>query len=104
MHSYRYQLVYRNQEWLYSVYRSEEKDEYLLVAVVPAVGWYDIAMILNPAEAATFTADKAAFTGIVNSFLSWRERPAYKSRRVESRVQDGDRDTVILSDEADSQR
>jgi len=37
----RYVNYYRNQPYLYSVFRAEEGEDYILVAVVPGVGWWE---------------------------------------------------------------
>ena len=84
-----YHLCYRNDKWLYSVYASID-DEFVLVAVVPGVGWNDIAMLLKPDEIELLSADKETFSQFVDEFVKNWKRPKYKVRRIERRIIDVD--------------
>jgi hypothetical protein len=78
----RYISDYLSQEHYYTVYRAEDGDELILVAVVMGVGWWDIAMKLTDTEAEMFRRSKDEFTQLVYSFIEGRESPKYKSRRI----------------------
>ena len=92
-----YALTYRNQTWLYSVYRSAA-GRHILVVIVPGVAWDEIACVLDEAEVAILERDKQAFTELANAFLHNRDEPETKRRRIERRIVTLDADTIALSD------
>jgi len=100
----RYTNQYRNQAWLYTVYCEDGGDDHILVAVVPAVGWWDIAIRLTPDEVETLRRSEEDFTQLVNQFLSGRESPRWKTRRIESLVRAVGKDGIVLMEEADTER
>ncbi len=97
----RYVTQYRNQSWLYTVYGGVNTDEYILVAVVPGVGWYDIAMRLTKEEVETLRRSEDQFTDLVNQFLHGRDLPKYKSRRIERQIRNLSTDEIGVVDEPD---
>ena len=90
---------YRNQKWLYTVYKSESENNYLLVAVVPGIGWFDIALILKNEEVERLRKSEDDFTKFVNHFIKSREEKKFKSRRIEQNIKNIDSDTVELLNE-----
>ncbi len=82
----RYTRYYKNDEWMYVVYKAEEGERYVLVATVPAVMCWDVAMVLNAEEVRALSASPERFTRRVNQFLRGRDWPKYRERRIESRI------------------
>lgn len=95
----RYTNQYRSQKWLYTVYRANDATDYILVAVMPSVGWLDIAMRLEPDEVAVLRRDEDEFTHLSNQFILGRESPKYKTRRIEARIRSVSTDEIALLDE-----
>ena len=95
----RYTNQYRSQRWLYTVFGSVEGNDYILLAVVPGIGWSDIAMRLTEEEVATLKRSEDDFTEFVNDFVHGRELPKYKIRRIESNIRTLDNDEIGLMDE-----
>jgi hypothetical protein len=93
-------LKYRNQEWLYSVYRSDT-GQHILVAIVPGVGWSEIARVLDEREVAILDSDKHGFTELATSFLHNRNAAETKQRRIERRIKTIDQNTISLADSAE---
>lgn len=82
----RYTNQYKNVGYMYTVYGSGAPDDYILVATVPAVGMYDIAMRLTPAEVALLRKNEDEFTQLVTRFVRGRELREYKTRRMERQI------------------
>jgi HSP20 family molecular chaperone IbpA len=95
----RYVNQYRNQRWLYTVSCSVDSDDYILVAVVPGVGWYDIAMRLTRDEVEILRRSEDEFTDLVNQFLHGRDLPKYKTRRIEMSIRNLGTDEIGVVDE-----
>jgi hypothetical protein len=94
----RYTTYYKNDEWMYIVYKAEDGEAYVLVATVPAIMWWDLAMVLSAEEVATLAQSKERFTLLVNQFLAGREWPTYKERRIESRIRPLGPDAIEVVD------
>lgn len=94
----KYRLIYRNKDWLYSVYRSQT-GSHVLVAVVPGVGWQDIARSITAAERAMLDDDPGAFTELALSFVRAKDSPEIRHLRIESRIVNIDTDTILLATE-----
>lgn len=94
----RYTTYYKNHEWMYTVYKAERDETYVLVATVPAVIWWDVAMVLNGEEVETLAQSKERFTWLVNQFLAGRDWPKYTERRIESRIRPIDPDTIEVAE------
>jgi hypothetical protein len=99
----RYVEHYRNQDWLYAVYRSEAENDFLLVAVVPAIGWWELAVRLEPEEVEALRRSEGEFTTVVNEILKGRHWPKYKMRRVEHLMRRIGPGEIELEEPADAQ-
>lgn len=72
--------TYTNSEWWYCVFESDGGDAVLL-ATVPAVGCYDIAMMLNGDEKSLVSAkDKSGLTALARDFVAFRDMPIFRNR------------------------
>ena len=67
---------------MFCVFHSDQADDYLLVATVPGVGCYDIAMRLTPDEVAMFQASPPDFVTLARDFVASRDLPIFKTRRI----------------------
>jgi hypothetical protein len=95
----RYVNQYRNQGWLYTVYRAADGNDYILVAVVMGVGMYDIAMRLTDAEVEALRRSEDDFTQVVMQFVRGRDLPKYKTRRIEGQIRNLGVDEIALVDD-----
>ena len=77
--------VYRNEKWLYSVYQNENGA--ILLAVVPSVGWFEIAMRLSDDELSIFGQSKSQFTAFVNKFIKGRDSERLRVRRIDVKTE-----------------
>lgn len=82
----RYTNQFQNSVWLYTVWRSDDHSDHILVAVVPGVGWQDIAIRLTADEVETLRRSEEEFTEYVKRFVSERETPPFRQRRMESTI------------------
>ena len=94
----RYTRYYKNDEWMYVVYKAEQAQRYVLVATVPAVMWWDVAMVLNAEEVRTLGESPERFTRLVNQFLKGRDWPQYRERRIESRIRHLGADAIEIDE------
>ncbi len=87
---------YTNSEWWYCIFVGDD-DVTVLVATVPGVGCYDIAMVLSPEEKELVTLeDKDDLTRLARDVVASRDMPAFKKRVfIPERV---DVDTMELPD------
>ena len=83
--SERFKEVYRNEKWLYSVYQNENGA--ILLAVVPSVGWFEIAMRLSDDELSIFGQSKSQFTAFVNKFIKGRDSERFRVRRIDVKTE-----------------
>ena len=89
-----YSNQYRNQEWLYTVYGSNDGKSYILSAIVPAVGWYEIALELEEKEVNILKESEDKFTDFVNKFLKQKDLKKFSQRRIERKIKRVDTDTI----------
>ena len=78
-------LLHRNKEWLYSVYRSEDKSTYLLCAIFPGVGWDEIAIILSNDEIDLLRNNQSEFLSFVKHITDGRNKNEAKVRRIHTK-------------------
>ncbi|MFO1490644.1 MAG: hypothetical protein U1F77_01705 [Kiritimatiellia bacterium] len=72
--------TYTNSEWWYCVFQGGTGTT-VLVATVPGVGCYDIAMVLNDDETILVEAkDKSDLTTLARDLVASRSMPIFKSR------------------------
>lgn len=82
----KYTIQHQNDTWLYAVYGNDRRDDYVLIAVWPGVGWVDVAIRLRPNEVSLLRESEDAFTEFVRDVTAKRDCPPYKDRRIESRI------------------
>jgi len=95
----RYVVQYRNQKWLCTVFGAVEGSDYILLAVVPGVAWFDIGMQLRDDEVETLRRSEDQFTEIVKQFVRERNSAKFSHRRIESRIQYAEVDEIVLADD-----
>jgi len=91
-----FQRIYTDSTWWFSVFRSEQTGDYVLLATVPGVGCYDIAMRLTSDEVSLFHDRPSEFVGLAKDFVASREMPIFQARRISFRVHGPD---VLETDE-----
>ena len=94
----RYTNQYQNREWLYTVWWADDQSDHILVAVYPGVAWQDIAMRLTEDEVELLRRSEAEFTEFVKRFVSERETPSFKGRRIESTIKMQGSDAMICGE------
>ncbi len=88
--------VYKNDDWLFSIYANTD-GAMVLVAVVPAVIWYEVAMVLDEDERALVGAgDKGDLILLARDFVASREMPIYRGRKIP--IRDIDTTTIEVDD------
>ncbi len=78
----KYEKHYVDHDWWYAVYRNIDNGEMILVAAVPGVGMYDIAMKLDTTELALFQNSKNDFTALAKDFVASRNMPIFRDRMI----------------------
>lgn len=73
------------------MFQAEAGGDHLLVATVPGIGCYDIAMRLSAEEVAAFRDRPDDFIGLARDFVASRDMPAFKDRRIAFRNAGPDR-------------
>ena len=91
----RFTEIYRNEKWLYSVYQNEKSA--ILLAVVPSVGWFEIAMRLSDDEVTLFRESKSKFTALVNTFVNERDSEGFQVRRINVKTEQEDNIWVLYT-------
>jgi hypothetical protein len=81
----KFRRIYTDPKWWFCVFKAEQSDEHVLLATVPGVGCYEIAMKLNPDEVSLFREAPDDFVTLAKDFVASRDWPAFKTRRVEFR-------------------
>lgn len=77
--------IHTDPEWWFCVFRSDETGEHVLLATVPGVGCYDIAMRLADDEVAMFRDCPTDFVTLARDFVVSRDMPVFKPRRISFR-------------------
>lgn len=88
--------VYKNDDLLFSVYLGAD-GTMVLVAVVPAVIWYQVAMVLDEDERAVVEAEnKEDLILLARDFVASRDMPIYRGRKIP--IRDIDTKTIEIDD------
>lgn len=85
-----FERIHTDAKWWFCVYLCRQTGDHLLVATVPAVGCYDIAMRLEADEVTMFTNRPDDFVTLARDFVASRDMPAFKDRRLSFRSQGPD--------------
>ena len=80
-----FRRIHTDSDWWFCVFRSDKTGEHVLIATVPGVGCYDIAMRLGGDEVAMFQDRPADFIMLARNFVASREYPIFKSRLISFR-------------------
>jgi hypothetical protein len=85
-----FRRIHTDSDWWFCVFRSDETGEHVLLATVPGVGCYDIAMRLADDEVAMFRDCPADFVTLARDFVASRDMPVFKPRRISFRQSGAD--------------
>jgi hypothetical protein len=86
-----FKRIHTDSNWWFCVFQAEAGGDHLLVATVPGIGCYDIAMRLSAEEVAAFRDRPDDFIGLARDFVASRDMPAFKDRRIAFRNAGPDR-------------
>jgi hypothetical protein len=86
----KFKRVHTDSNWWFSVFAAMTGHDHLLVATVPGIGCYDIAMRLSADEVALFSDRPEDFITLARDFVASRDMPIFKDRKISFRSQGPD--------------
>ena len=77
-----FRLIYTDSKWWFCVFKAEQSADYVLLATVPGIGCFDIAMKLTFDEVTLFQKSPDDFVTFAKDFVASRDMPIFKPRQI----------------------
>jgi hypothetical protein len=74
--------IHTNSQWWFCVFKADHADDHVLLATVPGVGCFDIAMKLTGDEVSLFKNAPEDFVTLARDFVASRDMPIFCSRLI----------------------
>ena len=74
--------IHTDSNWWFCVFQAETGDDHVLIATVPCIGCYDIAMRLSADEVALFKDRPDDFISLARDFVASRDMLVFKNRKI----------------------
>jgi hypothetical protein len=74
--------IHTNSQWWFCVFKAEHTDDHVLLATVPGIGCYDIAMRLTGDEVRLYQTAPEDFVTLARDFVASRDMPIFCSRHI----------------------
>ncbi len=77
-----FRRIHTNSNWWFCVFKAAQSADHVLLATVPGVGCWDIAMRLTADEIEMFRDRPEDFVTLARDFVASRDMPIFSSRRI----------------------